>query len=113
MVEKYCKICCCMLNHSNQISLQCNPEEHYFCESCIIDWYLSLQNKKNDIFYSVSTGYFERMCPICKKDGGHIPCINHSFIPNIHKCKYILNNHHDYVKKRKKIKKKREEYDCY
>jgi hypothetical protein len=110
--EIYCHICRSVLNDFNKISLQCNPSQHHFCESCITDWYIMLKNKKDDILYCASTGYFERMCPICRKDGGYLPHMNHSFIPNIHQKKLIpLHHSKNHVIKRKIKKKKEKDYD--
>ncbi len=57
-----CNICCDTFNEEEKCILDCNPE-HYFCKTCINDWYKESARKgfTNELY----------SCPICKKFGGY------------------------------------------
>lgn len=57
-----CNICCEDFDESEKCTLDCN-DSHYFCKSCIKDWYnqTSIKGFTNELY----------SCPICKKYGGY------------------------------------------
>lgn len=94
-----CNICSSPIRE-NIIGLKCNSKKHIFCYECINDWYYEIK----DNMKSVKTNYnFIRMCPICRKNGGYLPCLNTKHINQIHykgdiisTCGYKLKGKNDY-----------------
>ena len=44
-----CPLCEIDLNENNIIRLTCNPDKHYFCNECIIDWFSTINKNKNHL----------------------------------------------------------------
>ena len=79
-----CCICSEEVSKENIIGLSCNPEKHIFCKECITDWYSEIKKKK----YMNSNYDKQRMCPVCRQDGGLLPISEQiGFIRGIH---YLL-----------------------
>ncbi len=69
-ITKSCNICTDDIEPSQLVTLICNPN-HYFCYTCIFDWYNNIKNNG-------SWGSYDNKqctCPICKKDGGVLPLL--------------------------------------
>lgn len=71
--DKYCNICTENIESNQLVTLSCNPN-HYFCYTCIFDWYNTI--KYNSSAFSFG-GYDNKQCtcPICKKDGDVLPLL--------------------------------------
>lgn len=65
--DKYCNICTENIESDKLVTLACNPN-HYFCYTCIFDWFDSIKN-------GFSYDNKQCTCPICKKDGGVLPVL--------------------------------------
>lgn len=94
-----CNICSSSIK-DNIIGLKCNSKKHVFCYECINDWYMEI---KNNIKSYKSNYNFVRMCPICRKNGGYLPNLNHKHVNQIHyngdlvkTCGYKLKGKNDY-----------------
>jgi len=90
--EINCNICSEKINENELIRLKCNPSKHFFCYTCILDWYKEIKKLKYTNFYT------QNMCPICRKNGGLLPLINLNNIvtapiKGIHKI--VNNNEHN------------------
>ncbi len=97
--ELLCNICTDPIE-GHVIRLTCDPEKHYFCESCITDWYKKLKEIKYKSMYNTSNEYIQRMCPVCRRDGGLLPHYKDTqYIPSIHQKKLTKE------KRKKKTKK--------
>lgn len=83
------------------VRLSCVPDKHYFCRKCIIDWYKEILQKNNG-----NSEYKNRMCPLCRGNGGYIQQLKgEKYLKGIHtklevkkkdysiinQCKYIIN----------------------
>ena len=66
-----CNICSEIIDDNKIIGLKCDPIKHIFCYDCIFSWYKQLNKKKKNSNYTITT-----MCPICRKNGGHLPIID-------------------------------------
>lgn len=66
-----CNICSEVIDDNKIIGLKCDPVKHIFCYDCIFAWYKQLNKKKKNNNYTITT-----MCPICRKNGGHLPIID-------------------------------------
>lgn len=100
--ELLCNICTDPIE-GHVIRLACDPDKHYFCESCITDWYKKLKEVKYKSMYNTANEYIQRMCPVCRRDGGLLPLYKDMiYIPSIHQKKLTKE------KKPKKEKKKKE-----
>jgi hypothetical protein len=100
MEELRCNICTEVID-GVPIRLKCNPNLHYFCEECITGWYSELKKNKYKLMYSEENEYIQRMCPICRQDGGLIPLYKkENYIPSIHTRKLCT------IKKKKIVEKK-------
>jgi hypothetical protein len=84
--EYICNICSDNIVDDTIIGLNCDPDKHIFCYTCILDWYIILKKKHSNYGnYSILT-----MCPICRKNGGKLPvCNDVTPINNLH---YIKKN---------------------
>ena len=84
--EYICNICSDTIIDDTIIGLNCDPNKHIFCYTCILDWYIILKKKHSNYGnYSILT-----MCPICRKNGGKLPvCNDVTPINNLH---YIKKN---------------------
>ncbi len=71
--EKYCNICTENIENDKLVTLACNPN-HYFCYTCIFDWYNTIKHNYSNSFGS-SFDNKQCTCPICKKDGGVLPLL--------------------------------------
>lgn len=69
-LEIHCNICSEKINDNELIRLKCNPSKHFFCYTCILDWYKEVKKLKYTNFYT------QNMCPICRKNGGLLPLID-------------------------------------
>jgi len=65
-----CNICAEPIKECELVRLKCNPSKHYFCYTCILDWYKEVKKLKYTNFYTMN------MCPICRKNGGLLSIIN-------------------------------------
>ncbi len=70
--EKYCNICTENIETNKLVTLTCNPN-HYFCYTCIFDWYNTI--KHNSSSFGNSYDNKQCTCPICKKDGDVLPLL--------------------------------------
>ena len=75
-----CNICSDEITE-NIIALKCEPTKHIFCYDCILEWYSILKKKKSSYTnnYSIIT-----MCPVCRNNGGLLPCCYGEKIKGIH-----------------------------
>ncbi len=86
---KKCNICMeeIIPYKNNLITLICDPK-HYFCKTCITDWFIHLKKNKYKLMYNPENEFKERMCPICRRDGGLLPLFSQNdYIPSIHQKK--------------------------
>ena len=91
-----CNICMSPIE-GELVRLKCN-DTHFFCNSCIMDWYIELKGMKYKKMYDSVNEYRMRMCPICRKDGGLLPLFRlDDYVPSVHEKKLY--------KKKKKIEK--------
>ena len=83
----FCNICSEEINKDNMVRLKCDPDKHYFCYSCILDWFKEVKKLR------YTNHYIANMCPICRKNGGFLP-INDDVIPikGIHLIKTVSKN---------------------
>lgn len=84
---RHCQIC---MEHidGNIVRLKCNPDNHVFCEECITNWYKELKKNKYKYCYDSENEYIQRMCPMCRLDGGLLPLFKlENYIPSIHERK--------------------------
>lgn len=75
-----CNICSDVIDDNKIVGLKCDPTKHIFCYECIFSWYKQLKKKSKNNNYMITT-----MCPICRKNGGHLPIIevnNQDINPN-------------------------------
>jgi hypothetical protein len=101
--ELLCNICSDPIE-GHVIRLSCEPDKHYFCESCITDWYKKLKEIKYKSMYNPTKEYIQRMCPICRRDGGLLPLYKDTqYIPSIHQKKLTKEKKPKKVKKTNKI----------
>lgn len=81
-----CNICTDNIEDNQIIGLKCNPHKHVFCYNCILDWYLQIKKNKTMGNYTIKT-----MCPICRNNGGLLPCLDKKWIKGIHTLNNIQN----------------------
>ncbi len=62
-----CNICMELIENDKIVRLKCNPDKHFFCKSCIVNWFKEVQKNKCN-----SNEYKCRMCPMCRGDGGYL-----------------------------------------
>jgi hypothetical protein len=75
-----CPLCEIDLNENNIIRLSCNPDKHYFCNDCIIDWFTTIHKNKNHLIQ-----YKKRECPVCREPTKFIALVETQvYIKNIH-----------------------------
>ncbi len=72
--DKYCNICTENIESNNLVTLSCNPN-HYFCYTCIFDWYNIIKNNTGTFAFNNTNNNNQCTCPICKKDGGVLPLL--------------------------------------
>jgi hypothetical protein len=71
--DKSCNICTENIDTTQLVTLACNPN-HYFCYTCIFDWYNTIKHNPSTFTFS-SNENKQCTCPICKKDGGILPLL--------------------------------------
>lgn len=83
----FCNICSEEINKDNMVRLKCDPDKHYFCYSCILDWFKEVKKLR------YTNHYIANMCPICRKNGGFLP-VNDGIVPikGIHVIKTVNKN---------------------
>lgn len=69
--DKYCNICTENIESNRLVTLACNPN-HYFCYTCIFDWYNTIKHNYGS-FHMIDNK--QCTCPICKKDGDVLPLL--------------------------------------
>ncbi len=75
-----CPLCDIELNETNIIKLSCNPDKHYFCNNCIIEWFTTVNKNNNHLVQ-----YKKRECPICRESTKFIPLLDgQKYIRHIH-----------------------------
>ena len=77
-----CNICSDKITE-NIIALKCEPTKHIFCYDCILEWYSVLKKKKSAYTYSNNYSIIT-MCPVCRNDGGLLPCCYGEKFKGIH-----------------------------
>ena len=83
-----CPLCEIDLNENNIIRLTCNPDKHYFCNECIIDWFTTIHKNKNHLVQ-----YNKRECPVCREPTKFIPLLEGQvYIRNIHSPLHLKKN---------------------